>query len=285
MSGGSADSAPPPTPAGGFRREQVPLLAFIPPAILLIPSFNRLAKAVLLHPANMKKLLSFFLLAVAFLAPALTASAATPEVKRETLIERLDTCEAILQDLQSSTKTAIPAEVLRRAQGIVVVNQVQAGFLFGIKDGYAIAMVRRPNGKWSIPVFLRAGEASFGLQAGVKAVNTVLVLMDTETARLLLKSRFNFGAEAKVQAGIRGNEGEAVTKQLLEGAEILAYSLQEGYYLGAAIKTGFMQPNESANKVFYQSNHKTPELLFSDWVTPPPETRYIMDYVTRLTSQ
>lgn len=236
----------------------------------------------------MKKLLTAFLalaaLTVATL-PVRAASSSTPEVKRSTLVERLDTCEAILQDLQSSTKTAIPAEVLRRAQGIVIVNQVQAGLFLGIKDGYAVALVRRPNGKWSVPVFLRAGEASFGLQAGLKAVNTVLVLLDEPTARLLLKSRFNFGAEAKAQAGVRGGEREAVTKQLLEGATVLAYSLQEGYYLGAAVKTGFMQPNESANKVFYNTNHRTPELLFSDWVTPPEETRFLIDYVTRLTSR
>ncbi|MBA4135924.1 MAG: hypothetical protein C0518_01255 [Opitutus sp.] len=233
----------------------------------------------------MKKFLTAFLVLAAFATAALPLSAAsTPEVKRSTLVERLDTCEAILQDLQSSTKTAIPPEVLRRAQGLVIVNQVQAGFLFGIKDGYAVAMVRRPNGKWSIPVFMRAGEASFGLQAGVKAVNTVLVLLDEPTARLLLKSRFNFGAEAKAMAGVRGGEREAVNKELVEGANVYVYSLQEGYYLGAAVKTGFMQPNESANRVFYNTNHRTPELLFSDWVTPPAEARFLMDYVTRLTN-
>jgi len=231
----------------------------------------------------MKKFLNAFLVLAALAAAALSLRAAdTAEVKRSTLVERIDTCEAILQDIQSSTKTAIPAEVLRRAKGIVVINQVQAGLFLGIKDGYAVAMVRRPNGKWSIPVFLRAGEASLGLQAGIKAVNTVLVLMDDQTARLLLKSRFNFGAEAKIQAGIRGGESEAINKQLLEGASVLAYSLQEGYYLGAAIKTGFMQPNESANRVFYGTNHRAPELLFSDWVTPPEEVRFLMDYVTRL---
>ena len=232
----------------------------------------------------MKKFLNAFLALAALALAALPLRAAdTVEVKRPTLVERLDTCEAILQDIQSSTKTAIPAEVLRRAKGLVVINQVQAGFLLGIKDGYAIAMVRRPNGRWSIPVFLRAGEASFGLQAGVKAINTVLVIMDDQTARLLLKSRFNFGAEAKAQAGVRGGESEAINKQLLEGANVLAYSLQEGYYLGAALKTGFMQPNESANRVFYGTNHRTPELLFSDWVTPPQEVRFIMDYVSHIT--
>jgi lipid-binding SYLF domain-containing protein len=230
----------------------------------------------------MKKLLNAFVL-LATLAAALTVHAAP--VKRETLVSRLDTCEAILQDLQSSTKTAIPPEVLHRAQGIVIINQVQAGLLLGIKDGYAVALVRRPNGKWSIPVFLRAGEASFGLQAGVKAVNTVMVLMDESTSRLLLKSRFNFGAEAKAMAGVRGGEREAVTKQLLDSPSVLVYSLQEGYYLGAALKTGFMQPNDEANRVFYNTNNKLPELLFSDWTTPPAETRFIMDYVTRLTSR
>jgi lipid-binding SYLF domain-containing protein len=230
----------------------------------------------------MKKLLNAFVL-LATLAAGLAATAAT--VKRETLVERLDTCEAILQDLQSSTKTAIPAEVLRRAQGFVIINQVQAGLFLGIKDGYAVAMVRRPNGKWSIPVFLRAGEASFGLQAGVKAVNTVLVLMDDSTARLLLKSRFNFGAEAKAMAGVRGGEREAVNKQLVEGANVLVYSLQEGYYLGMAVKTGFMQPNDEANRLFYNTNNRLPELLYSDWTTPPAETRFLMDYVTRLTSR
>jgi lipid-binding SYLF domain-containing protein len=230
----------------------------------------------------MKKFLNAFVL-LAALTVGLTAHAVN--IKRETLVERLDTCEAILQDLQSSTKTAIPAEVLRRAQGIVVINQVQAGLFLGIKDGYAVAMVRRPNGRWSIPVFLRAGEASFGLQAGVKAVNTVMVLMDEATARLLLKSRFNFGAEAKAMAGVRGGEREAVNKQLVEGANVLVYSLQEGYYLGAAIKTGFMQPNDEANRIFYNTNNRLPELLFSDWTTPPAETRFIMDYVSRLTGR
>lgn len=230
----------------------------------------------------MKKFLTVIFSAV-LLAAALPAHAGN--VKRSTLVERLDTCEAILQDLQSSTKTAIPADVLRRARGIVIVNQVQAGLFFGVKDGYAIALVRRPNGRWSVPAFLNAGEASFGLQAGVKAINTVMVLMDDNTARLLLNRRVNFGAEAKAVAGVRAAEAEKVSKPLPGEANVLVYSLKEGYYLGAALKTGYIAPNEDANRVFYNTNNKMPELLYSDWVQPPSEAHFIMDYVTRLTSQ
>lgn len=228
----------------------------------------------------MKKILSTLLYIAAF-AGALTAQAG--QVKLSTLVERLDTCEAILQDLQSSTKTAIPADILRNARGIVIVNQVQAGILFGVKDGYAVAMVRRPNGRWSVPAFLNAGEASLGLQLGVKAINTVYVIMDDSTARLLLKRKFNFGAEAKALAGVRSSESEAVTKHIPGDANVLVYTLREGYYLGAAIKTGFMTPNEDANRVLYNSTNKLPELLYSDWVQPPPETQFLISYVTRLT--
>jgi lipid-binding SYLF domain-containing protein len=227
----------------------------------------------------MKKFLTA-LFCVTALAAVLPAA---PGMTREAVVTQLDSCEAILQEIQGNVKTAIPAEVLHRAKGLVIVNQFQAGFLVGIKDGYAVALVRRPNGKWSVPAFLKAGELSFGLQAGGKAINAVYVLMDDNTARLLLKNRMNLGAEAKVVAGIRAAEREAVTKNLPGDANVLTYSTTEGFYLGAAVKTGYMSPNDEANRIFYNTNHRTPELLFSDWVTPPPETRFIMDYVTRLT--
>ncbi len=229
----------------------------------------------------MKKLLS--LLLVALCGVAVTARA--ENLSRAQLVERLDTCEAILQDLQASTKTAIPSEVLHQARGIVIINQLQGGFLFGVRDGYGVAMVRRPNGQWSIPVFIRAGELSLGLQVGVKTYNTVIVLMNDETTRLLLRNRVNFGAEAKAIAGIRGSEKEKLTSDFLAGTNALVYSIQEGFYVGAAVKTGFVQPNRAANQTFYDTTNRTPELLYSDWVTPPAETRFLINYVTKLTSQ
>ncbi len=227
----------------------------------------------------MKKFLTalFCLTACAVMLPAAAG------LTRASVIERLDSCEAILQSIQGNIKTAIPSDILRRAKGIIVVNQFQAGFLFGIKDGYAIALVRRPNGKWSVPAFLRAGEISFGLQAGGKAINAVYILMDDATTRLLFKNRMNLGAEAKAVAGIRTAEREAVTKSIPTEASVLVYSTVEGFYLGAALKTGYMSPHDEANRLFYNSNDRMPELLFSDWVKAPPEAHFLMDYVTRIT--
>ncbi len=227
----------------------------------------------------MKKFLTV-LLSIAAFAGAVSIRAA--DVKRSKLVEHLDTCEAILQDLQSSTKTAIPADVLHRARGIVIINQVQVGLVVGVKDGYAVALVRRPNGHWSVPAFLNSGEASLGFQLGAKAINTVLVLMDDSAARLLLNSKFNFGVDAKAIAGVRKAEAEAVTKPLPADANVYVYSLKEGYYVGATVKTGYMSPNDEANRVFYNSTNKLPELLYSDWVQVPAEAQYLVSYVTHI---
>ena len=227
----------------------------------------------------MKKFLTALFCATA-LAGGLSAASG---FNRASVVERLDTCEAILQDMQGNLRTAIPADILHRAKGIVIVNQFQAGFIFGLKDGYAIAMVRRPNGKWSVPAFLKAGELSFGLQAGGKSINAVYVLMDEETARLLFKTKMNLGAEAKAVAGVRAAERERLTQSLTNEPNVYVYSSTEGLFLGAAIKTGYRSPHTEANRLFYDSNNRLPELLFSDWITPPPEARFIMDYVTRIT--
>jgi len=203
---------------------------------------------------------------------------------RASVVKQLDSCEAILQEIQGNIKTAIPADVLRKAKGLIIVNQFQGGFIFGIKDGYGVALVRRPNGKWSVPAFLRAGEFSLGLQAGAKSINAVYVLMDDETSRLLFRNRMNLGVDAKAVAGIRAAEREAVSKALPGDANVLIYSSTEGFYVGATLKTGYLSPHQRANELFYNSSHRMPELLYSDWVTPPPEARFIMDYVSRLTN-
>lgn len=224
-----------------------------------------------------------FLSVVFCLSALLVAARAADAFDRNAVIKQLDSCEAILQEIQGNVKTAIPTEVLRRAKGIIIVNQFQGSFIFGIKDGYGVALVRRPNGKWSVPAFLKAGEVSLGLQAGAKAINAVYVLLDDNTARLLFRNRMNLGAEAKVAAGIRAAEREAVSKQLPGDTNVLVYSTVEGLYLGAAVKTGYLSPNQKANELFYNTNHRMPELLYSDWTTPPQEAHFLMDYVTRLT--
>ncbi len=223
----------------------------------------------------MKKLLSLVLI--------LGLGAAARAQKPATLVTQLESCEAILQEFQGNAKLAIPAETLRRARGIIIINQFQASFFLGVKDGYGVILVRRPNGKWSVPAFLRAGDISLGLQFGGRSINTVMVLLDDETPRRLFKGRLNFGTDAKVVAGIRAAESEMVNQPLPNGANVLVYTSQEGLLAGVAIKTGYIAPDDKANRSYYNTRYRLPELLYSDWVTPPAEAKFLMDYVASIT--
>lgn len=202
---------------------------------------------------------------------------------RKGVIERLDSCEAILQEFQGNARLKIPDHILRRAKGLIITNQFKASFFLGIKDGYGVLLVKRPNGRWSVPSFLKAGDVSLGFQVGGQALNTVMVLLDDETPRRLFRGRVNFGTEAKVVAGIRAAESEMVTGEIPAKANVLVYTNQEGLIAGVALKTGFISPDEKANQILYNARHKLPELLYSDWVQPPPEARYLMNYVEQIT--
>jgi lipid-binding SYLF domain-containing protein len=233
----------------------------------------------------MKKFIATFasLLALAAAVPA------TAQLKRESLLERLDSCEAILQEFQGNPKLAIPADVLRNAKGLIIANQFSGSFFLGVKDGYAMMLVRRPNGKWSLPVFLRMGELSFGLQFGGKATNTIMVLNDEAVARRLFEGRFNLGAEFKAVAGIRATGVKSIEAQRLTnplpdgGASVLIYSTHEGLQAGLALKTGWISPDTRANQMFYNTRYGLPEILYSDWITAPKEVEFLMSEVTRQT--
>ena len=114
----------------------------------------------------MKKL-RLFLLSVLTAAAAFGADTA---LARAEYVKRIESCEAVLRELQMNPATAIPADILAQARGLVITNQVRAGIILGVKDGYGVVMVKRPSGQWSVPAFLKAGEASIGLQLGASAV-------------------------------------------------------------------------------------------------------------------
>jgi lipid-binding SYLF domain-containing protein len=218
------------------------------------------------------------------MAFALLAALATPsfaEPNRKDHIIEAETCEAILQEFMANPKTAIPASVLKDAKGIVIVNQVQAGFVIGVKGGYGVVLARKPNGRWSVPAFLDTGEASFGLQLGGRTLHTIYIINDQTGVRLLYNAKFNFGVNANAVAGPRVAEAEEST-QIIK-APVYVYQKSNGLYAGAKLKTGWLAPHNSANALFYNTDHTMPEILFSDWITAPAEIVPLMNYVTQLT--
>jgi len=203
------------------------------------------------------------------------------EATRDDLVRRVESCEAILQTFQIRRDTAIPAEVWQRAKAVIILNQFKAGFFLGVQDGYGAILVKKANGRWSVPVLLNAGEASLGFQVGAKSVDSVLILTDAATPRMLFQNRFNIGVDAKAVAGPRAAEAERNQSELLD-APILVYTRSTGLYAGATVKLGHLSRNDKANFLLYNTKYTMPELLYSDWVTPVAESQPLMNLMQRL---
>lgn len=201
---------------------------------------------------------------------------------RERFITRIESCEAILREFQADRERAIPSEVLQRAKAIVITNQIKGGLIIGLQEGYGTILVKKADGQWSIPVVVRAGEASFGLQLGGSRIEIVYVIMDENTPRELFDGRFNIGVDAEAVAGPSAVEAGKANRELLT-VPVLVYSNQKGLFAGATIKGGYITRSDAVNRAFYAIDYDLPELLYGNFVDPiPAEVKPLMDLVKEL---
>lgn len=198
---------------------------------------------------------------------------------RENLADKLKSCEYSLEVVMSKPESAIPAEGVRQAKGIILVHQYRAGFIIGGQGGSAVLLVRNPqSGKWGPPVFLDPGGVNLGFQAGVKEINSVFLLMTEAAVTKAYSGRFDAGVDAVAVAGPRN--AESGNFQLFN-ADVYIYASYGGLYAGATLKTGWLKPYERANRELYQTRHSTPEIALSTWFEVPPEARSIYNAVLK----
>ena len=86
---------------------------------------------------------------------------------------------------------------------------------------------------------------------------------------------------AKAVAGPAAAEAERSTEVF--NAQVLVYSNVKGFYAGATVKTGAIAPIVDATQQFYDTHYGIPEILFSDWVKPQPESQPLMNGMQKLT--
>ena len=160
----------------------------------------------------------------------------------------------------TSRTECIPAETLRQAQGIILLDRTKAGFLFAYQGGGGVALVKDATlHKWSPVAFLDANEASLGFQVGGEQHFCIVLLMTTNAARLLLEQKFEFGGEAR---GTAGNKSSGVEAGPQPSPSVLVYDDRQGLFAGAAIKGGVVSPADEANRVYYGQFLSMDDILF-----------------------
>lgn len=164
--------------------------------------------------------------------------------------ERIQKSVTVLKDF-SAMKESIPSKLLEQAEGIVVIpKMINAGFGIGGKRGRGIAMVKLPSGDWSDPVFMTITGGSVGFQAGVQAVDLVLLFKSKEALTKAKKGDFTIGGDLSVAAGPVGRNTSAQTDYKLE-AEVYSYSRSKGLFAGVSVNGSNLAFDKTANANFY----------------------------------
>jgi lipid-binding SYLF domain-containing protein len=156
----------------------------------------------------------------------------------------------LLDLLQADPKKAIPAQVLAKAEGIVIMQEYKAGFVFGVKGGRGVAMVREHGkGRWSPPAIVNSGEGSFGWQIGGGKIDSVMLLMDQRGMGILEGGGLKLGVDVSAAVGPVSGGGQANFDNIKE--PVLVYASSKGLFAGASIQGGGVAAAKKDNLFYY----------------------------------
>jgi len=195
-------------------------------------------------------------------------------------VERLDSSAKTLHEIITAPDKGIPREVFEGAKCVAVVpSMIKGGFILGGKHGRGVSTCRLPNGAWSTPAFFTISGGSWGAQIGVEDVQLVLMVMNDEGMRHLLKDKFQVGGEASAAAGPVGRHASAGVDWKLE-TQMLTYSRAHGLFAGLDLEGSWIERDKDSTLAFYPRDYTSTQLLTGK-VTPPSEARPFLAEVRR----
>jgi SH3 domain-containing YSC84-like protein 1 len=202
---------------------------------------------------------------------ASVSSADSPAVTEAT--ERLDAAIAVLGKVGDK----IPPAIAKRASCVVVIpDMVKGGLIVGARHGEGFATCRTATG-WSAPAPVSISGASVGAQVGVESVDLVM-LVNEEGKKKLLRSKLVLGADTSVAAGPVGKGREAGTTEAFK-AELLSYSSARGLFAGAELSGATLQQDTDATSALYGAAPPDVHTLLSGEAPVPPRSRAFIDAV------
>jgi SH3 domain-containing YSC84-like protein 1 len=137
---------------------------------------------------------------------------------------------------------------------------IKGAFIFGGKHGRGLSTCKLPDGTWSAPAFFSITGGSWGLQFGVEDVQLVMMIMNDEGMRNLLKDKFQIGGAISAAAGPVGRHASTGT-DWKASTEILTYSRAHGLFAGIDLGGSWIERDKDSTVAMYGTDHTTTELL------------------------
>jgi lipid-binding SYLF domain-containing protein len=208
-------------------------------------------------------------LAASLIVPAFAQSKNKLEARARDLTDYFDT-------VQKDPTKAVPAEILKKAEGLVIMRNYKAGFIVGVSGGHGVAVVKdKTTGKWGPIGFVRAGEGSFGFQAGAQRNDMILVLMNSDGVKVLTDPNLKLGVDIRATVGPRSAGDQANFKT--DTTPVLVYGDTRGLFGGAALETGGVFPDAKDNEEYYGKKVSLSDIVVGGQVKPTEAAKRLGD--------
>jgi len=155
----------------------------------------------------------------------------------------------------------IPIKILQKARAIVVIpSATKIGFFLGGEFGDGVASIRKGDGLWSNPFFIKLQSGSLGWQFGYEHNSILLILNSAKSVKSLLNRSITMGADASISAGPLAKTYEKNSKIDLS-AEVFAYRKSEGLFLGVSLKGAVINQDNDKNIEYYGNGIKATDIV------------------------
>ncbi|HKD61351.1 MAG TPA: lipid-binding SYLF domain-containing protein [Terracidiphilus sp.] len=195
--------------------------------------------------------------------------------------ERVERSAQVFKEL-ANAPNGLPINLLNKASCVIILPAVKkAGFIVGAQYGKGVMSCRTGNdfnGPWSSPIMMQSSGGSFGLQAGGEATDFVILVMNNEGARSVMKGRAKLGSEASIAAGPVGRNAEAATTGTMS-AQMLSYSRAKGVFGGVSLSGTSLGPDDSGNEKLYGKKISGEE-IFSGSAQAPASSQTLISELT-----
>ena len=219
----------------------------------------------MIHQKTCYRLAMATLVTVAVCSVSLVARADSPN-------ERVTKADAVYKELAADPRHGLPANMLNQAVCVIVLPDVKkAGFIVGGEYGKGVMSCRSGanfDGKWSPPIMIHSSGGSVGLQIGAEGIDLVILVMNPDGARAVMKGRAKLGADASVAAGPTGADAEAATTATMQ-AQMLSYSRAHGVFGGLSLAGTSLGPDDGDNEKLY-GKKVSGEEIFAGSAPPSP---------------
>jgi SH3 domain-containing YSC84-like protein 1 len=201
--------------------------------------------------------------------------------------DRIRESENVLKDILEAPDKGVPLDVMDGTKCVIVIPSLKKGaFIFGGSYGRGVMMCRTGEnfkGPWSPPIMMATESGSVGFQIGGEGIDVVILVLNDDGARTLMKSKVKLGADASVAAGPVGRTAEASTTGAFK-AQMLSYSRSRGVFAGVSLSGASLRVDNDANESLYGEKVSS-EQIFKGEVQMPDVAKPMAATLKRATHE